>query len=1685
MAIIQDLQAEGKDLAIVRMSELPLHGHEKFSTDPSTTERQQRDPKEIARRYQLQLCEKAKEENIIVYLETGCGKTLIAVLLIQEFAESIKKPGRNVCVFLAPTVPLVEQQADVIKLHTNFKVGQYYGEAKHSSKAHQDWIEELEKYEVLVMTPDILLHNLHHCFMKMELIELLIFDECHHAQKRHPYAQIMREFFKKGRGKCPRIFGMTASPIIGKGGSNQVEYAKGINSLEQLLDAKVYTVEERSELESFVPSPITNTWYYDNENSLGYSSIVSCKKKLDECRQKHICLVFSCCNGENIEICKHDSKGNLKKTKTITRLYGELIYCLDEIGLWGAKQAVEMQLDDMVGGANGNDDTAENHVTNAFLRDAFLILDPFVQDMFEEPFFSSKVKALVEILLQYRNRKDMKCIVFVKRIITARLLTKMINHVQLLPLWRCEFLVGCHSGMKEMSRAKMNKIVDKFRSGEFNLLVATNVAEEGLDIQTCCLVVRFDLPNTVASFIQSRGRARMPESGYIFLVERGNFSQEKLVEHFIHGEEQMRKEVQNRTADGDEQYEEEEDQIYRVNATDATISTGCCVSLLHHFCSKLSKDEYFIPVPEYSYFGEPGGVLCRINLPSNAPIRQVDGPTCSSMEKAKRVACLEACKVLHSFGALTDYLLPREDEQDGEYQDCLSADACKPGESKRSMELYEMLVPVALQGGWNECAKSVYLHAYKVKFNPVPPDREYIQFALFLESSLPKEAETMKVELHLAHGRIVKTELLPSGSLEFDPIQLSDALKFQEIFLRILLDRQDFCTDYVELGVEDANFGMSSTSYLLLPVQSCDGKQELCIDWKIIKDCLSSPVFSHASKGLPAADGSGNLLENRDYLWFDNGWVHIDTIQNCLVVTSHNDTFYCIVDVLHEINANSYAETMNCSYADYYKKKYNVILEYREQPFLKAKQLLGLHNLLHDRSQISLRSQANQGDGAKEEKFVELPPELCYIKLTGFSSPLASAVSLLPSMMHRLENLLVAIELKELLTASFPEGYQVTASRVLEAITTERCMEGFSLERLEVLGDAFLKYAVSRRLFLVYDKLDEGQLTKRRSNAIKNSNLYKRAKGKGFPTYIRDEYFDPKHYFALGRPCKNVCTPEAVYTIHYFEGDNTMTDADSTSVKCTKRHHWLHMKTIADVVEALIGAYLVDGGFGAALAFLKWIGIEIDFDPSLVGEACIRSTNNLSLTKCIDIDELQRLLGYNFTYKGLLLEAFAHPSFNEHNGGCYQRLEFLGDAVLDYIITSYLYSVYPDMKPGYLTDMRSMTVNNESFAFVAVRHGLYMYLIQKSDSLSSAVTKYVDFIKASFTTERYSYDQPEPKCPKVLGDIVESFAGALLVDTGFDLDCVWKLMLNILDPIVTPETLRLQPVRELSEVCQHHNLKLDYIKASKGNGFLVEAKISGKKVSGKDLSVGGIGTRTSIKDAKKVASKDALLKLKGFGLEHPNKILEVFIKTCRKGYALLVGKGKAKQATSDIVSIQKLEELKLNPSPASCSRDVHSVRSTSEFIPPSMSSIPKNASTGCEQPPLLSASLTENDMSSTNQNQEADKEYTNSDHNCDIANMTEYQWPSTSWDTDIDQFLGSAKSSLNEFCQKKSWDVPAWLCYKEEGMPHQKSFTYMAVLRLPGGISVECVGEPMKNKRLAMESASRGALWWLNSEGYL
>ena len=91
-------------------------------------------------------------------------------------------------------------------------------------------------------------------------------------------------------------------------------------------------------------------------------------------------------------------------------------------------------------------------------------------------------------------------------------------------------------------------------------------------------------------------------------------------------------------------------------------------------------------------------------------------------------------------------------------------------------------------------------------------------------------------------------------------------------------------------------------------------------------------------------------------------------------------------------------------------------------------------------------------------------------------------------------------------------------------------------------------------------------------------------------------------------------------------------------------------------------------------------------------------------------------------------------------------MEFLGDAVLEYLMTSYLYSAYPDLKPGHITDLKSLAVNNNSFAYVAIKKSMHKYLIKDSKYLMTAVNKFENYVNLSNSEKDFS---EEPACPKV------------------------------------------------------------------------------------------------------------------------------------------------------------------------------------------------------------------------------------------------------------------------------------------------------------------------------------------------
>ena len=94
-----------------------------------------------------------------------------------------------------------------------------------------------------------------------------------------------------------------------------------------------------------------------------------------------------------------------------------------------------------------------------------------------------------------------------------------------------------------------------------------------------------------------------------------------------------------------------------------------------------------------------------------------------------------------------------------------------------------------------------------------------------------------------------------------------------------------------------------------------------------------------------------------------------------------------------------------------------------------------------------------------------------------------------------------------------------------------------------------------------------------------------------------------------------------------------------------------------------------------------------------------------------------------------------HASYtlNKITESC-ERLEFLGDAVLDYLVTCYLVTKNQNLTPGQITDMRSALVNNNNLADIAVRNGLHRHLLQQSPELFRRYTFKISFVSISVSS---------------------------------------------------------------------------------------------------------------------------------------------------------------------------------------------------------------------------------------------------------------------------------------------------------------------------------------------------------------
>lgn len=186
------------------------------------------------------------------------------------------------------------------------------------------------------------------------------------------------------------------------------------------------------------------------------------------------------------------------------------------------------------------------------------------------------------------------------------------------------------------------------------------------------------------------------------------------------------------------------------------------------------------------------------------------------------------------------------------------------------------------------------------------------------------------------------------------------------------------------------------------------------------------------------------------------------------------------------------------------------------------------------------------------------------------------------------------------------------------------------------------------------------------------------------------------------------------------------------------------------------------------------------------------------------LDDVEAILQYTFNDRRLLEEALTHHSFADKSF-CYQRLEYVGDSVLNLLFAKEQYFRYPGMLPGSLTRLRAANVDSEKLARVAVRHGLHRYLRHRKPIFEEQIE---EFKRAILDYPLHSSGLID--VPKALADIVESTIGAVFIDCNFSLDTVWKVFQRLLEPIISPSALKLHPVTELYELCQKKSLKLRF-----------------------------------------------------------------------------------------------------------------------------------------------------------------------------------------------------------------------------------------------------------------------------------
>jgi ERCC4-related helicase len=461
--------------------------------------------------FQLDLARIGLDEDLLVVLPTGLGKTVIAALLAAEVLR--RSPGK--VLVLAPTRPLVQQHADAFaRWLTPLRSARFTGSVRRPVREGA-W----DTADLVFATPEIVQNDLAAGRYRLEEVALIVFDEAHHAVGKYVYVPIAGRF-RTERPTGGRVLGLTASPggkderieeVVGALGVQRIEARSredpGVAEYVQPVDVELRWVDlspEAAHIREMLATAAHATAH--KLQKMGYLR----KKPIRSLSVKDLIALRA-------EI--------FARPGPMVRRFGPLFHQLVLLHLHHAQERLETQglepFLQYLGRVASKEKPSRGDL--AFLRLPEVALartqaEEFLRNTTEPS--HPKLDALVELVRETLARPQdhpPRVLVFAQYRDTIQGIQSMLE----LQGWNVGRFVGQSTrdaDDKGMNQKDQGRVLQGFRDGRFPILVASSVAEEGLDVPDVDLVVFFESVPSEIRAIQRRGRTGRTSLGRVTLL---------------------------------------------------------------------------------------------------------------------------------------------------------------------------------------------------------------------------------------------------------------------------------------------------------------------------------------------------------------------------------------------------------------------------------------------------------------------------------------------------------------------------------------------------------------------------------------------------------------------------------------------------------------------------------------------------------------------------------------------------------------------------------------------------------------------------------------------------------------------------------------------------------------------------------------------------------------------------------------------------------------------------------------------------------------------------------------------------------------------------------------------------------------------------------------------------------------